>query len=37
VTGHFGICRGLAQGRNKEFRPTIHRRSADFPVQSKRT
>ena len=25
VAGHFGVCRGLAKGRNKELRPTMQR------------
>ena len=26
VAGHFGVCRSLAQCRNKELRPTMHRK-----------
>ena len=25
VTGHFGVCRGLAKGRDEELGPTMHR------------
>ena len=37
VAGHFGVCRGLAKGRNKELGPTMHRKECGFPVQYRRT
>ena len=34
VAGHFGVCRGLAKGGNKELGPTMHRdRLTCFPVR----
>jgi hypothetical protein len=30
VAGHFGVCRGLAEGGDKEFRPTMHRKKSEL-------